>query len=65
MVNARIERDANGTRRIFCKRAKFKHWHELGKHNETDAEFERALQAGTVEWEPRTIDRSTLFAKIY
>ena len=63
MVNACIERDANGTHRVICKRAKYKHWHELGKHRETDAAFEQALAAGTVVWFPKIIEPPTLFKK--
>ncbi len=65
MVNACIERDAYGTHRVICKRAKYKHWHELGKHRETDAAFERALKAGTLKWEPVIVDHSALFAKFF
>lgn len=36
MVKARLERDANGSHRIFVQRAKFKHWFELGKHRLAD-----------------------------
>ena len=61
MVNACIERDANGIHRVICKRAKYKHWHELGKHRETDAAFEQALAAGTVVWLPKIIEPPTLF----
>lgn len=64
MVNAYIERDANGTHRVICKRAKYKHWHELGKHRETDAAFEQALAAGTVRWNPAIEDKTRLFRKI-
>ena len=63
MVNACIERDANGIHRVICKRAKYKHWHELGKHRETDAAFEQALAAGTVVWLPKIIGPPTLFEK--
>lgn len=65
MVNAYIERDENGTYLIICKRAKYKHWHELGKHRETDAAFERALKAGTLKWELVIVDHSALFAKFF
>lgn len=63
MVKACIERDATGTHRVFCKRAKYKHWHELGKHRETDVAFEQALKAGTLQFEPVILDKSTLFSK--
>lgn len=61
MVNACIHRDSNGTHRVFCKRAKYKHWHELGRHRETDVAFPKALQAGAIHWEPEIIDHSRLF----
>lgn len=64
MVNACIERDANGTHRVICKRAKYKHWHELGKHRETDIAFEQALKDGTVLWNPAIEDKTRLFHKI-
>lgn len=63
MVNACIRRDAMGTHRVFCKRAKFKHWHELGKHHETDVAFEKALRSGLVRWETAIVDHSKLFLK--
>lgn len=61
MVNACIHRDVNGTHRVFCKRAKYKHWHELGRHRETDVAFYRGLQAGTLHWEPEIVERDKLF----
>lgn len=63
MVNACIERDSNGTHRIICKRAKYKHWHELGKHRETDVAFEQALKSGMLKWNPGIVDHSELFSK--
>ena len=60
-INARIARDARGVCRIYCKRAKYKHWFELGRHADTDAAFERALAAGSVCWEPAIIDPGKLF----
>ena len=64
MVNACIERDANGTHRVICKRAKYKHWHELGQHRETDVAFEQALKDGTVRWNPAIEDKTRLFREI-
>lgn len=61
MIVACIRRDAVGTHRIFCKRAKYKHWHELGRHRETDIEFEKALRAGSLKWETVIFDNSVLF----
>lgn len=47
--------------RIMVKRAKYKHWFELGRHAETDAAFEQALADGSVRWNPRIVDLSRLF----
>lgn len=60
-VKAAIHRNQDGTHRIFCQRAKFKHWHELGMHRETDVAFARALQAQTILWKPAIIDRQKFF----
>ena len=60
-VDAHIARDAAGTCRIYCKRAKYKHWFELGQHAGTDAAFEKALAAGKVCWNTKIVDRSKLF----
>lgn len=60
-INAQIARDAKGVCRIYCQRAKRKWWFELGRHAETDAEFERALMAGTIHWEPKIMDPGKLF----
>ena len=63
-VNAYIARDSHGVCRVFAKRAKYKHWFQLGRHAATDAAFERALSAGTVRWEPKIVDPGQLFEKI-
>lgn len=60
-VDAQIVRDPVGVCRIYCKRAKYKHWFELGQHAGTDVAFEQALAAGTVCWNPKIVDRSKLF----
>ena len=60
-VDAHIVRDPNGICRIMVKRAKYKHWFELGRHAATDAAFEQALAAGSVCWNPGIVDRSKLF----
>lgn len=60
-VDAHIVRDPNGVCRIMVKRAKYKHWFELGRHAPTDAAFEQALAAGSVCWNPGIVDRSKLF----
>ena len=59
-VIAHIARDANGVCRVFAKRAKYKHWFELGRHAATDAAFEQALAAGTVRWETKIVDPTFL-----
>lgn len=63
-VDAYIARDPNGICRVMVKRAKFKHWFELGQHGPTDAAFEQALAAGTVRWNPAIEDKTQLFRKI-
>lgn len=60
-VDAYIMRDADGKCRIMVKRAKYKHWFELGRHKETDSAFEDALSAGCVCWGKKIIDPSKLF----
>jgi len=47
---------------IRIKRGKFKHWHDLGQHKETDLAFRRALKSGTVIWRPE-IEENSLFLK--
>lgn len=63
-VDAYIARDPNGIYRVMVKRAKYKHWFELGQHGPTDAAFEQALAAGTVRWNPAIEDKTQLFRKI-
>ena len=63
-VDAYIARDPNGICRVMVKRAKFKHWFELGQHGPTDAAFEQALAAGAVRWNPVIEDKTRLFRKI-
>ena len=60
-VNAYIARDPSGACRVFVKRAKYKHWFELGRHRETDVAFERALAVGSVAWKTGIVDRTKLF----
>lgn len=60
-VNARIARDAHGVCRIYCQRAKYKHWFELGQHAETDTAFEQALAAGSLCWGNKIVDPGKLF----
>lgn len=61
MVEAYIIRDPDGTHRIFVKRAKYKHWFELGRHKETDIAFERALESGAISWKNKVVDRLSIF----
>lgn len=60
-LHAHIVRDPDGVCRVMVKRAKYKHWFELGQHAGTDAAFEKALAAGKVCWNPKIVDRSKLF----
>lgn len=60
-VDAYILREPDGVCRVMVKRAKYKHWFELGRHAETDAAFEQALADGSVRWNPRIVDLSRLF----
>ena len=60
-VKARIRKWADGSVHVEAKRDKFKHWFELGQHRETDATFEQALQAGTVDWTPKIVEPPRLF----
>lgn len=60
-VLAYISRDAAGTHRVFCKRAKYKWWFELGRHKETDIAFQRALAEGKVRWKEQIQDSTQLF----
>jgi len=63
MVKARLERDANGSHRIFVQRAKFKHWFELGKHRDSTNLFYWAYVQGSVQWEKDVLDHNSLFDK--
>lgn len=60
-VDAYIARDPNGICRVMVKRAKYKHWFELGQHGPTDAAFEQALASGRVRWNDRILDKTKLF----
>ncbi len=60
-VDAYILREPDGVCRVMVKRAKYKHWFELGRHAETDAAFEQELADGSVRWNPRIVDLSRLF----
>lgn len=43
MVKARVKYHARVGYTVECQRAKYKHWHLIGTHRETDIEFRRAL----------------------
>ncbi len=63
-VRARIRQPGDGgIPYIEIKRAKFKHWHIIGFHYESDQAFKRALASGTNVWEPKIIEPPTLFEK--
>lgn len=64
-VRAFVARDPDRIHRIFCQRAKYKHWFELGRYADTDVAFERALAAGSIAWEPAIEDKMQIFRKIY
>ena len=50
MVKARVKYHARIGYTVECQRAKYKHWHLIGTHRETDIEFRRALGDGSVQW---------------
>ena len=61
-VQARIRKPADGgIAYIEIKRAKYKHWFELGQHAPTDAAFERSLSANLIRWRTKIEDRTKLF----
>lgn len=61
-VCARIRKPADGGRPyIEIKRAKFKHWHIIGMHEESDLAFRVALAAGEVRWLPQIVEEGQLF----
>ena len=64
MVKARIERDDDGTHRVFAQRAKYKHWFELGRHKPTDSAFNVALADNAVSWADVVIRHDVLFPKL-
>ena len=62
MVKARIRKPADGgIMYIEIQRAKYKHWHIIGFHAETDLEFRRALEVGAVQWLPKIVEPPKLF----
>lgn len=64
-VQARIRKPADGgIPFIEIKRAKYKHWHIIGFHFESDQAFKRALAAGTVVWLPKIVESANLFEKL-
>ena len=60
-VDAYIARDPNGIYRVMVKRAKYKHWFELGQHRPTDSAFEQAFATGAVCLGSAIVDRTKLF----
>lgn len=50
MVKARVRYMARVGYTVECQRAKYKHWHLIGTHTDTDIEFRRALKDGSVQW---------------
>lgn len=61
MVKAFILKDEKGAHRIFCRRDRFKHLFELGKHKQTDSMFYSALREGDILWETKVKQTCTLF----
>lgn len=63
-VKARIRKPADGGMAyIEIQRAKYKHWHVIGFHFESDQAFKRALADGSLVWLPKIIEPPTLFSK--
>ena len=61
-VQARIRKPADGgIPFIEIKRAKYKHWHIIGFHFESDQAFKRSLADGTLVWYPEIIESGKLF----
>ena len=46
---------------VECQRAKYKHWHQIGTHTETDIEFRRALRDGSVQWLSKVFEPEFMF----
>ena len=46
---------------VECQRAKYKHWHLIGTHTETDIEFRRALKDGSVQWLRKVFEPEFMF----
>ena len=62
MVKARIRKPADGgIPYIEIQRAKYKHWHIIGFHYESDMAFRRAMADKSVEWLPKIIEPGQLF----
>ena len=63
-VQARIRKPADGGMAyIEIKRAKYKHWHIIGFHAESDCAFKRALANGTIVWLRKILEPPNLFEK--
>ena len=61
MVKARVRYMARVGYTVECQRAKYKHWHPIGTHKETDIEFRRALGDGSVQWLRKVFESEFLF----
>ena len=61
MVKARVKYHARISYTVECQRAKYKYWHLIGTHRETDIEFRRALGDGWFSGSVRCSSRSLCF----
>ena len=61
MVKARVRYKARVGYTVECQRAKYKHWHQIGTHTETDIEFRRALRDGSVQWLRKVFEPEFMF----
>ena len=64
MVKARVKYHARVGYTVECQRAKYKHWHLIGTHTDTDIEFRRALGDGSVQWLRKGSSRSLCFERL-
>ncbi len=62
-VDAYIARDPNGIFRVMVKRAKYKHWFQLGRHAATDAAFEQAWPPEPSVGNRKLLTRANFFEK--
>ena len=61
IVEARVKYHARVGYTVECQRAKYKHWHLIGTHRETDIEFKRALGDGSVQWLRKVFEPEFMF----